>query len=180
MKTLREDRETQAVTNQRNENVALFHSWIAKHPDIKPCDATFKAFEEYIEDFDTDPLTEADFEFALSNIPERRIVAQRVKSQAEVVADENARRKALPMDELKTLARAETPSIAAPTLPNEWIPKGRKKPIDISTREALLVLVKSDYNTFKELSQRFGNELINQRLGVKPAAKTGVSVRLPI
>jgi hypothetical protein len=180
MRTLREDKETAAVAQQREENVALFHSWIRKHPEIKPCDATLKAFEEYIEDFDTDPLTEADFEFALSNIPERRLVTQRVPSQAEVVAEENARRKALPLGELKALARLEAPAPAAPTLPNEWTPKGRKKAVDISTREALLALAKTDFRIFRELTQRFGSELINQRLGTKPTAQPGVSVRLPI
>jgi hypothetical protein len=180
VKTFRKDKETAAVEEQRQENVALFRQWLTKHPEIKDCDANLKAFEEYIEDFDTDPLTEADFEFALSNIPERRLVTQRVPSAAEQVADENARRKALPITDLKALARLEHPTPSAPALPSDWIPKGRRKPVDISTREALLTLVKTDYRVFRELSDRFGNELINQRLGIKPTAKPGVSVRLPI
>lgn len=171
MKTLREDRESQAVKDQHTENLTTYHEWIKTHPSIRDCIATFNAFVEYMEGEDV--WTEADLDYALSQIPEGRLVKQRVPSEAEVVAEENARRKALPIDELKALARLETPAPTAPTLPMEW--EGHS----ITDAISLKLLSKADFNSFKRLNKKFGSELINQRLGVKPTAR-GVSVRLPI
>lgn len=172
MKTLKEDRQEQTVRDQHTENLTTYHEWIKKYPAIRDCTATFNAFVEYMEGEDV--WTEADLDYALSQIPEGRLVKQRVPSREEVVAEENARRKSMTLSELKALARLETPAPTAPTLPMEW--EGHS----IADAKSLKLLSNADFNSFKRLNKKFGSALINQRLGVKPAARTGVSVRLPI
>jgi hypothetical protein len=178
MKTLREHKEEQAAQQQQAENEATFTAWIQKQAHIRNCIATRNAFEEFMEGEEV--WTEADLDYALSQIPEGRLVTQRVKAEAELVAEENARRKSLSREELGKLAREAHPAPTAPMLPTTWTPRGRTAPVDISTREALMALVKADYPAFRELQKHFGSELINQRLGVQPAQKAGVSVPLPI
>lgn len=178
MKTLKEDRQEQTVRNQHSENLATYHDWIKTHPSIRDCTATFNAFVEYMEGEDV--WTEADLDYALSQIPEGRLVTQRVPSEAEVVAEENARRKSMTLSELKTLARLETPAPTAPTLPMEITLPGRKTPTDISTAAALKALANTNMWAFKWLFNKYGSELLNARLGVKPKTQTGVSVRLPL
>jgi hypothetical protein len=178
--TIRDDREAQAAEEQKSENVAVYQSWISKHPELKDCIATSKTFEEYMEGEDI--WTEADLEFALSRIPAHRLsgVKQRVKTAAELVAEENARRKSLSREELGELARTEHPAPTASTLPLEITLPGRKTPTDISTPAALKSLARTNYPAFKYLNDKYGSTEINKRLGVKPTAQPGKSYALDV
>jgi hypothetical protein len=179
--TFKQDKEAAALTQQRKENIALLRVWLEKHPEIPYNDANLLAFEEYM-DF-TDPLSQADFEFALGNMPASRFARQRVPSEAEQVAEENARRKALPMSDLKKLAFEERPVPQPGALPQWYTPIARKKEIEL-TAEVLRNSGKrnADLSTadLRFLIRRFGASELNKRLGVQPRPQPGYTKSLKI
>jgi hypothetical protein len=163
--------EAQAAA-QREENIAVYKQWIERRPEIRDCIATFKAVEEFC-GFSEMPLSIEELDFALSN--GMRVVKQRV-SQAELVAEENARRKAMSVDELRQLARQERPVPQPDALPQFYTPMGNKEAVEL-TAEVLRKLSTAD---LKFLIRRFGASEVNKRLGVKPTIQPGISTRLKI
>lgn len=67
------------------------------------------------------------------------------------------------VEQLKEQVRAENPPPSPNVLPAEF------------TREKLVVLVKSDLAAFKSLVKKFGSAQVDQRLGVVPTQRPGVS-----
>jgi hypothetical protein len=80
--TFKEDKQAAAEAVLIQQSTAVFERWLVKHPEVN-YDAAKSLFREYC-DF-TDPLSEADFDFAYSNIRDR-IAPRRVPTPAEVKA----------------------------------------------------------------------------------------------
>ena len=173
MSELQRKQEAAQAAGIRRDNIVVYKQWIAQRPEIRDCEATRRSVDEFC-DLSHMPMTVADFDFALSN------GMQVVKQYVPTVADENARRKALSVDELRQLARQESPQPTAPQLPLQWTPPGRNQAVDISTREALMQLAKTDYQAFKQLSEHFGGALVNERLGYKSPWQVGTRIRMEI
>ncbi|MGC1492178.1 MAG: hypothetical protein WA798_12470 [Candidatus Acidiferrum sp.] len=76
-----------AVENaaQYQSNLETYNRWLEKHPDINPCIANQKAFEEYLDW--ADEVTPADLDFALGNMLDRlQLATQRVPTPEETKA----------------------------------------------------------------------------------------------
>lgn len=84
MSELKSDQFTARLEAQRQQTFQVYKAWIKKHPEIPDCIAVQKMFEEYC-DF-TDPLVEADFEFAYSHLKSRMSV-RRIPTEAAMKAE---------------------------------------------------------------------------------------------
>jgi hypothetical protein len=83
MKKFEVDHAAQTAKEQKERNLVLLRQWLEeRHPEIKVCQATDGGFLEYM-DFESEDLTPAQFEFALSNLGSM-VVRQRVESAEEV------------------------------------------------------------------------------------------------
>ncbi len=83
MSQFKEDRFLEGQEQLRQQSEAAFKSWLTKHPEVD-YEAARKMFRDYA-DF-SDGLTEADFDFAYSNL-ESRINKQRVPTVEETKAE---------------------------------------------------------------------------------------------
>jgi len=74
------------ASEQREKNLVLFREWmIEKHPEIKLSIAVEKLFGEYM-DFEDEPLTAQEFEFALGNLESMIYGRQHVPTPEETKA----------------------------------------------------------------------------------------------
>ena len=70
---------------QYQSNLETYNRWLEKHPDINPCIANQKAFEEYLDW--ADEFTPADLDFALGNMLNRvQLATQRIPTPEETKA----------------------------------------------------------------------------------------------
>jgi hypothetical protein len=176
MSTYEKDREAALLLEQRGKNEVAWKRWLVKHPNVKDCIANRKAIFEYIDD--TDELVEADFDFVYSNIGDT-LAHQRVPT----VAEENARRRSLSMSELHELSRVENPVPQPDTLPETYVPIGKKRPVLLTAdalRRAGTRTGEISIADLKFLLRRFGPSEVNKRLGVKPTIQPGYSTALEI
>src|SRR5215813_733939 len=99
-----ESRRADAHNTQIAAQTEALKRWLRdKHPEIPTGEATIKAFQEDMGDaFLT--ATDEDFEYSLSTT-RTTFSRRRVPTEAERVAAENARRRALSIPELQQLAR---------------------------------------------------------------------------
>jgi len=80
MSDLKQDRVAAQQKAQADANETLLTQWLVKHPELRDCTAVRNVFRDYM-DF-TDPLTEADFDFAYGNVGSQ-IGKQYVPTEAE-------------------------------------------------------------------------------------------------
>jgi hypothetical protein len=75
-----------AATEQRGKNLAIFRKWLTeKHSEIKLNTAVENLFREYM-DFDNEPFSAQDFEFALGNLESMIYGRQQVPTAEETKA----------------------------------------------------------------------------------------------
>jgi len=156
--------------------------WLeAKHPDIPICVATTRAFQEDMgEAFLT--ATDEDFEYSLSTTS-MNFSRLRVPSQAEQVAEENARRKSLSVSELHELARLERPVPQPDSLPETYIPIGKKRPVELTAdviRRAGTRTGELSIADLKFLIRRYSSTEVNKRLGFRAQPQPGYAKSLEI
>jgi len=176
------DKQRDAYEAQVAAQTDALKLWLAKnHPELPSGTATVKAFMEDMGDaFLT--ATDEDFEYSLSTtstIFSRR----RVPTEAERVATENARRRSLPMEELKQLARQERPVPQPDVLPQFYVPIGKKREVELTAdvlRRAGTRTGEISTADLKFLIRRYGASEVNKRLGVKPTIQPGYSKALEI
>jgi len=80
---------------------------------------------------------------------------------------ENARRKSLDVDELRTLAREERPVPQADELPLTYVPFGKKREVELTAevlKRAGSRNAELSVRDFKWLVERYGSEAVNQRM----------------
>jgi hypothetical protein len=157
----------------REANLTTYKTWLLANPKIVDCTANLLMLESYM-DFSEREFTPAEFDFALSNITLNNLATQRVMTEEEVVKAENKHRRSLNLPQLHELCRSENPATTRGELPDSWYNA------DISTGDALRKLVKVNLPSFRALIRRFGVEVVNERLGVKPAAQVGKSIKMEI
>jgi hypothetical protein len=170
------DKNAALLAEQRANNEATWRRWLAKHPAVVDCEANRKAILEYIDD--TDDLVEADFDFVYSNIGDH-LAHQRVPT----VAEENARRRALPIAELQKLARQERPVSQPDALPQFYTPIGKRCEVELTADVLRRAGTRTgDISTadLKFLIRRYGASEVNKRLGVRPQPQPGYAKSLDI
>ena len=171
MSTFNQDKGAALAEAQRQQNLIAYKNWVARRPEVRDCEANLKMFQSYM-DF-TDPLVDADFDFALGNL-RSSLALQRIPTQEEIVAAENKHRKRLSLPELQQLARDENPAPTRTPLPNEFFG------YDVSTAKALKTLAKNNVTAFRALCSRYGTDKVNERLGVAAPKQVGRSITLNI
>ena len=83
----KKDRATVESAAQYQSNLETYNRWLEKHPEINPCIANQKAFEEYL-DWADDEFTPADLDFALGNMLDRlQLATQLIPTPEETKAD---------------------------------------------------------------------------------------------
>jgi hypothetical protein len=135
---IQEDRAAHAAAAQREVNITTYQAWLSTHPDVVPCTATLRAFEEYM-DF-TDVLTVADFNFAYGNLGSRLALRR--------VPTENQSKEAL-INEICDLLRS----------PNSDGRGGRYSEENLKSER-----IKISYWTVSELARRRDEIVEKQRL----------------
>jgi hypothetical protein len=154
----KKDQVAAARAVQHEQNVATYTNWLRGHPEIFPCDANKKIFEYYM-DFGEAELTPADFDFAYGNLASRLAIVAVCYTPEEIIAAENAHRRKLSLPELEELSQKENPRPQRDALPSEW------RGSDISTAANLKKLALTNLSLFKALTERFGVDAVNERLG---------------
>ncbi len=158
-------------------NEEVLSKWFQSHPEISDGTAIRMALREEFGDTEAIhyPVTVEDIEYAFQTT-RTHIPKHRVPTQAAQVAEENARRRALPMAELKQLARQERPVPQPDALPETYIPIGKKDPVELTAE----VISRAGSRTgeistadLKFLIRRYGTSEVNKRLGVKPTIQPG-------
>jgi hypothetical protein len=155
-----EDKEKSAQAEIMKRNEATIAGWAVQHPQFVDCVANRQMLSEYFKE--NTELTEEMLDFAFESLA-GRLATQRPPTVAEI----NRQRNAMSTDELRVLAKRETPQISsAPKLPTEW------------TRESLVALTQSNIHLFKNLVTKYGSKEINKRLGVVKPQQPGYSVNM--
>lgn len=176
MKTYEKDRNAALLSEQQAKDEATWKRWLLKHPAVVDREANRKAIFEYIDD--ADELTEADIDFVYSNIG-GRLAHKRVPT----VAEENARRRALPMAELQQLARQERPVPQPDALPQFYTPIEKNRTVELTAdvlRRAGTRTGEISTADLKFLIRRYGASEVNKRLGVRPQPQPGYAKSLDI
>jgi hypothetical protein len=156
--------------------------WLEKsHLEIPFNTAVLEAFQEDMGDaFLT--ATDEDFEYSLSTT-RTTFSRRRVPTEAEQVANENARRRSLSVSELQQLARQEHPVPQPDALPEFYLPIGKKKAVQLTAdviRRAGTRTGEISTADLKFLIRRYGSSEVNKRLGVKPTIQPGYSKPMSI
>lgn len=171
MTTLNEARNATFEAQHAAQQAAVLEHWFSLHPKYA-CDANRQILKQFFngDDYTLPSLDEAVTYLGegpsggkLAVLPVERREENAEEAEACLTAEtkaENKRRNEMTKEELVALARAERPIPTAPVLPAVY------RSFDISTPEALRKIAKEKFLLFREITARFGSELVNQRLGV--------------
>jgi hypothetical protein len=161
----------------RAANEKIYQGWLAKHPEILPCEANRQIIYEFVAD-DDENISDADLDFVESNVHDRLALVSTQASEPEqpdpaIAAKlEVERLKHLTRDELRVeMHLAEKQRLqqlyAKPPLPTHWTVDGKE--IELNVRN-FMALDKSD---IRKILRIHGAEQVDRFLGVKPRTQPG-------